>query len=123
MLLPPNYGNVLSTHSHHSNMHGFFDFLKPDEAKQAERQEKRQKRRDEREDVFTQKQKGKLASQGLGIFGDIVKGKILGTGYDVSASDYPAQAAEPDRTGLIIGGILVVGLGLTGYLLLSKKGK
>ena len=122
MLLPPDYGNVHSTYSH-SDMHGFFDFLKPDKEKQAARQSKRKKRRDEREDVFTQKQKGKLASQGLGIFGDIVKGKILGQGFDSSGSDFPAPAPEPDNTGLIIGGILVVGLGLTGYLLLSGKGK
>ena len=112
MTIPPNYGNSYN----YLPYQGFFDFLKPDPAKQAARQ----KRRGEREDVFTQQQKGALASQGLTIFGDIVKGKILGQGYEAGADSYPMPAEEPSKVPLIIGGIVVLVGGFLAYKAVSK---
>lgn len=116
MTIPPNYGNSYN----YLPYQGFFDFLKPDPAKQAERQAARQQRRGEREDILTQKQKGALASQGLTIFGDIVKGKILGQGYEAGADSYPMPAEEPSKVPLIIGGLVVLVGGFLAYKAVSK---
>jgi hypothetical protein len=116
MVIPPNYGSSYN----YLPYQGFFDFLKPDPDKQAQRQADRKKRRGEREDVFTQKQKGALASQGLGIFGDIVKGKILGQGYDAGVDSYPVPAEEPSKVPLIIGGMVLLVGGFLAYKAISK---